>query len=242
MNVGFITSRIRALLLVPVLVLCGVAAPMGVATVTAQDGTIQTRVQVLHAATDVGDVEVHINGEQNLDNFAYGDQSDWIDVEPGSARVTITADRIGINYAIFDSVYPVPAGNDYFLVITDALVLTGAFDTSSTTFQGSRVQFVHGSVDTPAVTVTASGSDVALATELGYSRTSETSPLPPGSYDIEVALADSGDVVLTQPGVQIDENKSYVMVLMGDPNDADKPLSVAVIETDLDEDAGTPAS
>jgi hypothetical protein len=157
-------------------------------------------------------------------------------------RVTITAERIGFNYSLLDTVYPVPAGNDYYLIITDSLILTGVFDTSSSTFQGSRAQFVHGSVDTPAVTVTASGNAVALATELGYSRTSDTSALPAGAYDIEVALSDTGDVVLTQTGVQINENTSNVLVLMGDPNDDDKPLTVAVLEADLKEDSGTPAS
>jgi hypothetical protein len=242
MNVGSITRRMRAVLLVAALMLFTVATPVGLATVAAQDSGITTRVQVLHAGTDVGDVEVHFNGEQNLENFSYGEQSDWIELDPGSVRVTITAERIGFNYALFDSVYPVPAGNDYYLVITDSLILTGVFDTSSSTFQGSRAQFMHGSVDTPAVTVTASGTDVALATELGYSRTSDTSPLPAGSYDVEVALSDTGDVVLTQSGVQIEENKSYVLVLMGDPNDDEKPLTITVLETDLVEDSGTPTS
>jgi hypothetical protein len=242
MNIGSITRRMRALLLVSALALFSVATPLGLATATAQDSAITTRVKVLHAATDTGEVEVHFNGEQNLENFAYGEQSDWIDLDPGSVRVTITAERIGFNYALLDTVYPVPAGNDYYLIITDSLILTGVFDTSSSTFQGSRATFVHGSVDTPAVSVTASGNAVALATELGYAQTSDTSALPAGAYDIEVALSDTGDVVLTQAGVQINENTSNVLVLMGDPNDDEKPLTIAVLEAGLKEDSGTPTS
>jgi hypothetical protein len=36
---------------------------------------------------------------------------------PGTTEIWITADRAGINDYVFDAVYPVPAGNDYYLII-----------------------------------------------------------------------------------------------------------------------------
>ena len=244
MNIGSIMKRVRASSLMMALLLVAIASPLGVANVTAQDASIVTRVQFLHAGTDLGEVEVHINGEGELEEFGYGDQSDWIDLDPGSVQLTLTAERIGFNYVVFDGVYPVPAGNDYYVVITDEILISGAFDTASAVAdQASRVQIVHASIDTPAVTVNASGETVALATELAFARTSESSPLPASTYDIEVALADTGDVVLTQPGVVVDASKSYVFVLIGDPSNEDKPLAVAVLETDLTgDDSVTPAS
>lgn len=244
MEVGSIKTSRRSLLLGSSMVLLSVATPLGLSRAAAQDVTIQTRVKVLHAATNTGEVEVHFNGAQDLEEFGYGDQSDFIDIDPGAVRVTITADRIGFNYAIFDAQYPVAAGNDYLLVITDALILTGRFDNSSSAFEGSRVQFMHGSVDTPAVTVTVSGGALALATDLGYSQTSDTVAVPAGSYDVEVTLADTGEVLLTQSGVTIDENQAYVWVLMGDPTDSDFPLTITALQDDLVESAGsaTPVS
>ena len=106
---------------------------------------------------DLDKVEVHINYDEVVDEFTYGQQSDWIDFTPGAARVTITADRAGFNYAIFDAVYPAPAGNDYYLVITSALVLAGTFDRSPVPDGSARVVVVQGSVALPAVNVTASG-------------------------------------------------------------------------------------
>ncbi|HYI25825.1 MAG TPA: DUF4397 domain-containing protein [Thermomicrobiales bacterium] len=242
MNVGSIGRRIRAFTLVAAVLLVSVAGPAGVSTASAQDATITTRVIILHAGTDVGDVEVHINNESELDNFAYGDQSDWIDINPGSARVTITADRSGFNYVLFDTVYPIPAGNDFYLVISDSLILTGIFDTSAVAAQGSTVAVLHASVDTPPVSVAATGDAVTFATELGYSRTSDATGVPNGTYDVEVALADTGDVLLTQPGVVIEPSMSYILVFMGDPGSTDKPLEIVALGTDLKEDTGTPAS
>jgi hypothetical protein len=74
----------------------------------AQD--IQTRVVVLPAATDLGKVEVHFNGDEALDEFKYGDLSDRIDLDPHTVQVWITRDRAGINYTVFNAVYPAPAG------------------------------------------------------------------------------------------------------------------------------------
>ena len=121
---GFGTGRVGVGVLLMVTMVATLLAPIGVRTAAAQDDlAIQTRAQILHAAPSLGQVEVHINYDEVLDEFTYGQSSDWIDFQPGGARVTITADRAGFNYAVFDAVYPAPAGNDYYLVITDALTM-----------------------------------------------------------------------------------------------------------------------
>jgi len=203
--------------------------------VDAQD--IQTRVQILHAASDADKIEVHINDSEVLDEFEYGDISDWIDLDPGTARVTITADRLGFNYVILDAVYPVPAGNDYYVVITDALLLGGAFDQSSVPGDGARVQVTHASVDIPPVTIVATGQVIDLGTGLAFARSSESAPLPAGTYDFEVTLADSGESLLTKTGVVIEGGASYQLVFVGVPDDDDHPLDIITLETALSVDS-----
>ena len=205
--------------------------PLQIAPASAQE--ITTRLQILHAGPDTGKVEVHLNGEEVADEFEYGDTTDWIEVEPGSVRVTITADRAGFNYAILDTVYPVPAGNDYYAVISDPLLLGGAFDTASAPGDASRVQFTQASVDTPAVNVVVTGENLELATALQFSRTSESAPLRAGTFDIEVTLADSGESVLTKSGVVFEPGKSYQVILVGTPGDEDHPLDIVLLSTDL---------
>jgi hypothetical protein len=210
--------------------------PVGLGSAAAQDDiTIQTRVQVLHAAPGVGQVEVAINYDEVLDEFTYGEQSDWIDFQPGGARITITADRAGFNYAIFDMVYPAPAGNDYYLIITDALVLGGVFDRSPIPDGGARVRIIQGSVALPAVNVNATGGNVSFATQLEYARYSDYAVVPAGTYDIEVTLADTGEVALTATGVVLDGNTTYELVIMGEPNDTDHPLELRPLMTTTSE-------
>ena len=232
-------TRTASFLALVIALVVAVVAPIGMNQASAQtDVVIQTRVQVLHASPSLGKVEVFFNGDETLDEFNYGDQSDWIDISPGSTQVTITADRAGFNYVVFDAVYPVPAGNDYTLVISDALILASAIDRSPVLDGAARVQVVQASVDLPAVNVVASGSDVSFATQLTYPRSSEYQSIPAGTYDIEVSLADTGDVVLTQTGMVLEGNMVYQLVIMGSVGDENHPLEVrSISDTTKSEDA-----
>jgi hypothetical protein len=218
------------------------AVPFGLRTAVAQDDlSIQTRVQILHAGPDVGQVEVHINNDEVLDEFDYGEMSDWIDIDPGSSRLTITQDRAGFNYAIFDAMYPVPAGNDYLVIITDSIIMTSAVDRTPVPDGGARVRIAHAAVDLPAVNVNASGANVSFATQLAYPRSSEYQVVPAGTYDLEVTLADTGDSVLTMPGVVLEGNMVYELVIMGQPDDDDKPLEIrSLVDTTTEQAEATP--
>jgi hypothetical protein len=220
-------GRAGSVLLLVATMVATLMGPVGVQPAAAQDDLgIQTRVQVLHADPALGQIEVHINNDEVLDEFDYGAQSEWIDFEPGGARVTITADRAGINYAVFDAVYPAPADNDYYLIVTDPLVIGGVFDTKPIPDRGARVRIVQASVALPAVNVTATGENEVLARQLPYSATSVYTVVPAGTYDFEVTLADSGEVALTVPGLVLEGNTTYDLVLMGQPGDEDHPLEL----------------
>jgi hypothetical protein len=213
---------------------------VGMQPVAAQDDlSIQTRVQVLHADTGLGKVEVHINYEEVLDEFTYGTVSDWIDFQPGGARVTITADRAGFNYAVFDAVYPAPADNDYYLIITDPLVIGGVFDTNPIPDRGARVRIVQASVALPAVTVTANDESQVFARQLPYAATSLYTVVPAGTYDLDVTLADTGEVALTVPGMVLEGDTTYELVLMGQPGDEDHPLELRPL-SDTTRERATP--
>jgi Domain of unknown function (DUF4397) len=234
------SGRVGMVVLLVATMVAMLLGPVGVAPAVAQDDlSIQTRVQVLHADPALDQVEVFINDDEVLDEFTYGQQSDWIDFQPGGARVTITADRAGFNYAVFDAVYPAPADNDYYLIVTDPLVMGGVFDTNPIPDRGARVRIVQASVALPAVTVTANEESQALARQLPYAATSVYTVVPAGTYDIDVTLADSGDVALTVPGLVLEGDTTYDLVLMGQPGDEDHPLELRPL-SDTTRERATP--
>ena len=64
--------------------------------------------------------------------------------------------------------------------------------------------------------------------------------MPAGTYDLEVTLADSGDVAISTPGLVLEGNSSYVLVIMGQPNDTDHPLEVRALVDTTEERTATP--
>ena len=213
---------VGALLLATMVGLAGFASPRA----SAQD--FPSRVQFLNASPDNAKVEVHINGDEKLDEFKYGDTSDWIDVDPGVMRITITADRSGFNWVIFDSTYPVSAGSDYHFIITDVLVMATQVTTQPLAAGMARAQILQASVDLPAVDIAVSGTDSVVG-GLNYAQRSAEVDVKAGTYDLEVRLAGTTTVVATLPGVTLQEGMVYEFVIMGDPNSTDKPISIATM-------------
>ena len=64
-----------------------------------------------------------------------------------------------------------------------------------------------------------------------------------GTYDLEVTLAATGDVVLTAPGTVLEGDMVYELVIMGRPGDDDHPLEIRPLaDTTVEKTTGTPAS
>src|SRR5687768_2400647 len=75
----------------PLLIITAIALllmPAGLHRAAAQDSStavdVETRAVFLHASPNMGEVELSLNWETELEEFGYGDQSDWVDVPPGA--------------------------------------------------------------------------------------------------------------------------------------------------------------
>lgn len=215
--------------MIAILVIAGFGlSAMSVSAQEAIDPTA-TRIRFVQANTDQDKVEVFVNGDEKLNEFGYGDVSDWIAVEPGGVRVTITEDRVGFNYTIFDTIYPLLAGNDYQVVISDMLVIGNIVDRSPVPDAGARVQVIQAAVDLPAVDIVATSNSLEIGTQLLYGMSSGYSVVPVGTYDLEVRLASTDEVLLTVPGLTADGNVVYDLVITGSLDSEDQPLTVITL-------------
>jgi hypothetical protein len=95
----------------------------------------------------------------------------------------------------------------------------------------------------PAVNVVATGTDVTLATQLPYPKSSDYVPVPGGTYDLVITLADTGEQVATITGVVLTGNMVYELVIMGEPGDDNHPVTITPLEdTTATRDGATPAA
>lgn len=186
------------------------------------------KLRVLHGAPDLGKIEVLFNGDKKLDEYQYGQVSDWIDVDPGLVRIDVRRDRLLINDTVYDVVLPVIADEHYEFIISDPVVIPAPVDRNPLPANTARARAIHASIDTPMVDIAIKGGNVVIPA-LQFGQISEPLEVPPGMYDLEIRVHETGDVLTDVSQVPLQAGAVSDLVLYGRPSDANAPLSMAVL-------------
>jgi hypothetical protein len=186
------------------------------------------RFRVLHGAPDLGKIEVLFNGAKKLDEFTYGQVSDWIEIDPGLVRILVRRDRLFINDVVFDVVLPVVGDEQYELIISDPLIIPAIVDREPLAAGIARARAIHASIDTPVIDIAIQGGDVVLSA-LEYGQITVPLEVPAGLYDLEIRVHETGVVLTEIPQVPLAAGTVTDLVVYGRPGDTNAPLSVAVL-------------
>ncbi|MDO6775608.1 DUF4397 domain-containing protein [Shewanella sp. 3_MG-2023] len=197
------------------------------------------RVQVLHAAPDVGLVDIYVTEpmadiammEPTL-SANYMDNSDQLEVPTADYQIRITPN--GDKTVVFDSgTVNLAAGNDYFIsaipnewsgdspvallvALPDAQVLLN--DVSS----GSDIRAVHAVADAPAVDVFLDGSMTPAIDMLSFGQFAGYVNIPEGMHTVTVAAdADNSVEVIKDAEVDLMLGASYSVLAVGSLSDND---------------------
>ena len=125
-----------------------------------------------------------------------------------------------------------------YLILSDPLVIPVAVDRSPVAADSARVRVIHATADIPAVDIAVKGGDV-IVDDLQYGELSDAVEVPAGTYDLEVRLHGTAEVVLDLP-VVVEPGIVYDVVAHGKPGSEPAPLTAAVLTDEAR--AGTPAS
>jgi hypothetical protein len=207
----------------------GITTARPKATAIAQTA-VPPRIRVVHAGPELGTVEVLFNSAKVLDQFAYGTNSDWLEVNPGAVRITIHTDTAGFDYVVFDAIAVVAADEDYELILATPVIVPFPVDRSPLPEGHGRIRVIQTSVQVPAADIAQQGGDV-LIDHLEFGEISNWLEVPAGSFTLEVRVPDTGQVVATIPDVTVEAGTIYDIVVYGLPGSQDMPLT-AVILTD----------
>ena len=184
---------------------------------------VPTRVVVLHADWSLGPVDVHQPRRGALRICVWSGQrlispsraACHDHDRPERPQLQLRCLRRGLPGARWQRLLP---------IVTSPLVLGGVFDTSPIPDDGARVRIVQGAVSLRPVNVTANNKTVEFAEDLGYSSASDSTVVPAGTYDFDVTQAGTAETLLTAPGMVLEANTTYELVIMGQPGDANHPL------------------
>jgi hypothetical protein len=193
----------------------GLYAALSNGVVVALPPTSLARLQVIHNAADpaAASVDVYVNGNLTLDNFAFRTATPYIDV-PAGVQLSIgvaPGNSTSVNDTLKNFNVTLANGNKYVAIANGVLNPTSfasnpnAVSTAFTLFlqdqmretaTSSNVDFrsVHGSSDAPTVDIIA--RDVAtLVNDAPYGAITNYSSVPPANYILDVTPAAGSPIV-----------------------------------------------
>ena len=206
-------------------------------------------LKVLHGVTDAPAVDVYADGELVIENLAYGEFTEYLQVPAGDYTLDITAHGAGEAVASFSAPLTGLGGGtgvlyaSGFLAGTDtdpafALVLTTPssyvveLPAAETGLGTAQVQIVHNS-PSPAVDIYVDGT---LAVEnFTYRSSTALVDLPLSTV---VGIAPTGGDVIAEFPFTLEQSVDYVVVASGILNDTSTPFTLlaSVLEQDAQDD------
>lgn len=170
-------------------------------------------VRIAHFSPDAPEIDVYIDGERVLQSVAYDEVSPYLEVEPGTAELTITAAGDSEAVVFEESVY---FGRAFYTVAAIGELEGETFSPLILTDAGSSlVRLVHASPDAPAVDVVGNDGAMELFENVSFGTATNYVALPAGSYALDVLPAADGNGELDAGG----EAPNYDSVEEDDPGD-----------------------
>lgn len=174
-------------------------------------------VRVIHTVPDAPNVDVYANDEMVVDNLAFGDYTDYLTVPEGTYEIAlyvagtkdspVLADTLTISDNSILTVAAVGNLSDIeFLAITDV--------DEDKIPERSMVRFLHLSPNAPAVDITLPDGTVIFS-NISFEQITSYMDVMPMDYTLQVRVAGTDTVVLTVPGVNLEEEKFYTVYAIG---------------------------
>jgi hypothetical protein len=190
-------------------------------------------LMVIHASPDAPAVDIFSDGIFQ-GSISFPENTEYIALPAGTRSIkvnvggtdTTAIGPVDLNLLAdtFTSVFA------YDLVaIIDALVLSD--DLTAPAAGKAKVRFVHLSPDAPAVDVALAASGPVLFPDYEFGEFSPFDEFDVGTVDLEVRLAGQPDVVLSLPGVTLEDGKIYTVFANGlvAPAQGEPPLAAYII-------------
>ncbi|ELY79530.1 DUF4397 domain-containing protein [Natrinema gari] len=196
-------------------------------------------VRIAHFSPDAPNVDVYVDDDRVLADIAYGDVSPYLEIEPGTYTVTITAAGDPETVAFEGEV---TFGAAFYTVAAIGELEADTFQPAVLVDAGSvLVRLVHASPDAPAVDVYA--DDTLLFEDVSFTDATDYVPVPAGQYTLSVRPAGGMEAVASFD-VTLERGTAYTGYAIGylePPTDVtDRELTVEVaVDGPMADDSST---
>lgn len=189
----------------------------GNAFVDLTPATPMSNVMVVHASPDAPGVDLLLDGAKvNTTPLEFPNNTGYLQVDAGDRNVKVNV--AGTASTVIDATLNYAADQYYTVFAVDSVSNISAIrlddDLAAPAPGNAHVRFVHLSPNAPAVDITLTSGTVVFGNK-AFKEFTPFTPLPAGSYDLQVRLTGSSTVVLDLPGIALQDGKIYTVFAKG---------------------------
>jgi len=178
-------------------------------------------VRVIHTSIGAPAVDVYVNDSLVIENLAFGSATDFAPLPSGDDRnIKIVPTGSPLDAAVVDTNVDLDAGQAYDLIafnrVDDIDVKAVDVNLNPLPVGQARLRILHEAPDSPDVDVVITDGP-ALFEGVGTGDETDYTTVDAGTYDLQ--LKDGDDVVARIQELQLDENMSYDIVVVGSADD-----------------------
>jgi len=181
----------------------------------------KSNVLVAHASPNAPGVDLLVDGTVAGTNLTFPNNTGYLSVNSGERNIKVNV--TGTSTTVINANVPFANDMNYSIFAIDSVskispvVVT---DNLTTPASGkSHIRFFHFSPNAPAVDVAVTGGPVLFANRTFNKSVTGTemafTPVDAGTYNLEVRLAGTTTVVLSLPGIVLENGKIYTIFAKG---------------------------
>lgn len=180
------------------------------------------RVRVMHASPDTPAVDIFVDGAKAVTALAFPNNTPYVTLPAGGHNVKVfVSPSNGTGSPALEANLEIGAGKDY-TVLAVGEVGKGTLglyvledDNSTPAGTNAHIRLIHASPDAPPVNVAVAGTSTNVFTGVAYRNFGPYTPVPAGTYSLDVNVNATGATVLTIPGLKLDAKTVYTAVAVG---------------------------
>lgn len=199
------------------------AALIGLAVIAPQAASAQVEqsggyIRVIHAAADVGAVDVFVDGQRVIESVDYFSVRGPLAVAPGSHTVSVVPAGADASAAALSEVVTVDPNDGFTIaVIGGAASLEGLVledSVAAPEADEARVRIIHAATGAGAVDVKVAGAAEPFLSDVPFGAASYVD-VPAGTYGLELLDAASGASALRTLDLTFVPGWTYTLVVTG---------------------------
>lgn len=176
-------------------------------------------VKVAHLSPGAPNVDVWVDGQLAFTDIAFEELTDYAPLPFGSRLVQVEpTGNMGAGPFVISATVDLDAGTDYTIAAVNELgsiePLVLVDDNSVPALGFAHVRFVHASPDAPPVDITLTDGTILFG-DYEFKEDSPYLPVMSGTYDLQVRAAGTSTVVLSLPGIPLDNQDVYTVFATG---------------------------